>query len=119
MPTKPVKYKAWFAALVVFTVGLMLTSSDAIVRLPNNNSDGAASSTASAAGADSISAASPVANPSFSADHSARAFPTAAVVDVVLLRALDQAIYYWVGRLRGFVRSYWSGPPGMAEARLN
>lgn len=119
MPGKPMRYQVWFAAFVVATVGLRLTSSNSIVRAPDNNSNGAPSDTASAAGADSNSHASPAEAPPVFGDHSSSGAATAAAVNVVLHPAVDQAIYYWAGRARGFVRSYWSGPSGMAEARLN
>lgn len=102
MPIKPVRYKTWFAAFVALTIGLGLTSSHAIPRAPHNNSNGAASSLASVAGADSISPAA-----------------TAAAGDVALLPAVDKVIYYWVARSRGFVRAYWFEPSAMTEAPTN
>ena len=98
MPIKLVRYKTWFAAFVALTIGLGFTSSHAIPRAADNNSNGAASSLASAAGADSIS-------------------PAAG--DVALLPAVDQVIYYWVARSRGLVRSYWFEPSALTEAPTN
>ena len=117
MPIRPVRYKAWFAAFVVVTVALRFTSSDAIDRPRDNNSHGAALGMASVAGADSIPSGSSLANTTVTADPPARAVATAAVVDVALLPAVDQAIYYWVGRTRGLVRSRWPERFGMDEAR--
>ena len=122
MPIKLVRYKTWFAAFVALTIGLGLTSSHAIPRAPHNNSNGAASSLASAAGADSISPAAtalPAADPPIPPHHSVGLAATAAAADVALLPAVDKVIYYWVARSRGLVRGYWFEPSALTEAPTN
>ncbi len=117
MPVKPERYKTWLAAFVGLTVVLGLTSADSIDRPPDNNRRGAASSTASAAGADSIPPTAFAADPAVSASLSESGDASADDADVVFLPAVDQAIYYWVGRTRGFVRRYWSRPSDMPATR--
>lgn len=111
MTSKSVRSEIWLAAFVAATVCLALTSTNAIVEAPHNNSDGAPPD----AQADIISRASAAAPAPNSGHNSSTDALPAPPAEIVSARDMDQAIYYWVHRTRDALRRNWARKPHSAD----